>query len=514
MYTVLIADDEPIIRRGIKKLVNWEALGFQIIGEAGDGLSTLEFILKNSPQLVLLDIKMPEIDGLEVMRRAREAGFTGKVIILSGYSDFTYAQEALRYNVKSYLTKPVESKLLEKELLLLTKQMEEERSDMLTADLYKKKATDTILKEILSGSCDFSQMNLSDLHLESNCYQAVIYEKYHRSTSEIPYSFSELLRVANKSQNVFYTVMMDDYEVILLKNEFATSKFRDLLLHYQRDMQPQEGSPLDSLFITYGRVVQKPADIQHSYAEAKRLMQRRFFCRRGQHTLGYEALESITPNTFPLNESILAHYAGLFANFLQAGNTGTLSGTMKELVEKLTSSSETTDSVKLFMTDLMLRVKEQLTKALPNELPLPSNSQIINTIREKCYLYEITDYFFEQFQALTKSNCFNTSGSTIDNIVYFIQNNYRDNIRLESIATAFGYNTSYLGQIFSAKMGCSFNTYLDKVRIEKACELLENPTLKVYDIAEMVGYKSVDYFYLKFRKHMQLSPLEYRRSKI
>ena len=85
---------------------------------------------------------------------------------------------------------------------------------------------------------------------------------------------------------------------------------------------------------------------------------------------------------------------------------------------------------------------------------------------------------------------------------------------MESIATAFGYNTSYLGQIFSAKMGCSFNTYLDKVRIEKACELLENPTLKVYDIAEMVGYKSADYFYLKFRKHMELSPLEYRRSKL
>lgn len=112
MFTVLIADDEPIIRRGIKKLVNWEGLGFSIIGETGDGLSTLEFILKNHPQLVLLDIKMPEIDGLEVMRKAREAGYNGKVIILSGYSDFTYAQEALRYNVKSYLSKPVESQLL------------------------------------------------------------------------------------------------------------------------------------------------------------------------------------------------------------------------------------------------------------------------------------------------------------------------------------------------------------------------------------------------------------------
>lgn len=187
---------------------------------------------------------------------------------------------------------------------------------------------------------------------------------------------------------------------------------------------------------------------------------------------------------------------------------------MNELIEKLYFSSETPDAVKLFMTDLLLRVKEQLTRILPNELPFPTNSQIINIIREKCYLYEITDFFQEQFSALLKSNCLNTNGSTIDNIVYFIQNNYRDNIRLESLATAFGYNTSYLGQLFSTKTGYSFNTYLDKVRIEKACELLENPSLKVYDVAELVGYKSVDYFHLKFKKHMQQSPLEYRRSKI
>lgn len=512
MFTVLIADDEPIIRRGIKKLVDWEALGYHIIGEAGDGLTTLEFILKNNPQLVLLDIKMPEMGGLEVMKKAREAGYNGKVIILSGYSDFTYAQEAMRYNVKSYLCKPVEGPLLEKELNTLSEQLNAEISDMLAADLYKKKSTDAILKEILTGSCDFSQLNLKDLNMDTDCYQVVIYEKYHQKATDTSYSFSELLRVANKNQSFFFTVMLDNHEVIILKNEYAVGKFKDFLQHYHKDMQPQEGSPLDSLFIAYGSIVHTPDKIQASYAQAQQLMQRRFYCKKGQHTLGYEALEGITSNTVLLNDATLENYACLISSFLQAGNQGSLNDTMEELTRKLYYSVEGIDSVKLFMTDLFLRVKEQLTRILPAEPPFPTNSQIINIIREKHYLHEITDFFTEQFNGLMQSNCLCTNGSTIDNIVYFIQNNYRDNIRLESIATAFGYNTSYLGQIFSAKTGYSFNAFLDKIRIEKACELLKNPSLKVYDVAELVGYRSVDYFHLKFKKQMQQSPLEYRRN--
>ncbi len=514
MFTVLIADDEPIIRRGLKKLVDWERLGFNIIGETGDGLSTLEYIVKNNPHLILLDIKMSEIDGLEVMKRAREAGYNGKVIILSGYYDFSYAQEAMRYNVNYYLRKPVESNLLEKELISIAAQIHHEISEMLTVDLYRKKAADTIMKEILLGKCDFSQINLNDMNLNTNCYQVALYEAYHQNATDVTYSFSELLRVANKNQNFFYTVVIDDYEAVLLKSNYAISKFTEFLAHYNGTMKPQKGSPLDSLFITYGRVVSSPLEIQHSYAEAKQLMQRRFFCKKGQHTLGYEALDYVSPTIVTIDEHLLEDYACLISSLLQSGNRGKLADTIEELTNQLYFSSATMNSIKLFMTDLLLHIKEKLFRIFTSDLLFPTNSQIINDIREKQYLYEITTFFFEQFDTILKSDCLYNKDSTIDNIIYFIQNNYKDNIRLESIATAFGYNTSYLGQIFSAKMGCCFHTYLDQIRIEKACELLENVSLKVYDIALLVGYKNVDYFHLKFKKHMKQSPLEYRRSKI
>lgn len=512
MYTVLIADDEPIIRRGIKKLVNWEALGFYIIGEAGDGLSTLDFILKNKPQLVLLDIKMPSLDGLEVMRRARAAGYQGKVIILSGYSDFTYAQEALRYHVNNYIPKPIEKEELEQELLNIASQLQQEISEERALSLYKEKASDAILKEILLGTCNFSRINLADLKLNSGSYQVVIYENFHENTSS--YDFAELLRVANRNKTSFSSIMLEENEVIILKNEHALSKFKEFIEHYNRDLAPQQGSPLDSLFISYGRIVSDVASIQESYQDAKQLMKRRFFCKKGQHTLSYEMLGNIISNSATQLDHMLEEYTCLFSSYIQAANRNGLAQTMDDLTEKLYFSSESADSIKLFMTDLLLQIREKITHIYKTEVSFSSNSQIISDIRHKHYLYEIADLFLAQFDQVLSASCLYTKQNTIDNVIYFIENNYQDNIRLDTIATAFGYNTSYLGQLFSEKMGCCFNTYLDTFRIKKACELLADPTLKVYDIAELVGYRSVDYFHLKFKKLMQLSPLEYRRQQI
>ena len=108
MYKSFIADDEAIIREGLRCLLDWETLGFTIAGEAANGDAALQFLLSETPDLVLLDIRMPGMSGLDVVRIAREHGYDGKVVILSGYSDFNYARTAIRYGVLSYLTKPID----------------------------------------------------------------------------------------------------------------------------------------------------------------------------------------------------------------------------------------------------------------------------------------------------------------------------------------------------------------------------------------------------------------------
>lgn len=144
-------------------------------------------------------------------------------------------------------------------------------------------------------------------------------------------------------------------------------------------------------------------------------------------------------------------------------------------------------------------------------IPFPGNAEIIKSIEERYYLYEIILYLTEQFELVISSIGTSSRESVLDDILHYINHNYTNNITLENIAPLFGYNSSYLGKIFSKKMGQNFNSYVDQVRIEHSKELLLTTDLKVYTIAEKVGYRNVDYFHIKFKKNTGKSPAEFRR---
>ena len=148
MYTILIADDEPIIRQGLQYIIDWDEYGFSIIGQASNGMDALNQILSKSPDLVLLDIRMPKLSGLEVVREARKQGFQGKVIILSGFSDFNYAKEAIAHGVQYYLTKPIE----EEELLTIVKDMKKQ----LESEDRQKEILENYLEKAKEVPCIFN----------------------------------------------------------------------------------------------------------------------------------------------------------------------------------------------------------------------------------------------------------------------------------------------------------------------------------------------------------------------
>lgn len=189
MYTVLIADDEASIREGLKYIMDWENMGFSICGETSNGEDTLQTILQTEPNLVLLDIRMPKMYGTDIIRIARENGYRGKFIILSGYSDFAYAQTAIRYGASFYLTKPIEEEELQRavEKIKETLVAEKNRSDNIA--LFKSKARESIIYEVITGMYDSEQpinlteSELEELHLTSDVYQVVIYEKFSSNPS-------------------------------------------------------------------------------------------------------------------------------------------------------------------------------------------------------------------------------------------------------------------------------------------------------------------------------------------
>lgn len=510
MMKVLIADDEASIREGLKYIVDWDALGFTVCGEASNGEETLNCILELKPDLVLLDIRMPKLQGTDIVRLAREENYKGHFIILSGFTDFKYAQTAIRYGVDFYLTKPIDEDELTSAVETVKEALQKELEDAHAMNQYREKAKYTILRDIILNSSDFKNINLEEMNLSSALYQIVIYENYSLEAFNTTYSFADLLKVTNQGNNSFEYIKIHQKDVILLKGQFALDRFQDFLRHYE--ITPQKGSILDSFFLTYGRPVFKAPDIHLSYEDALNLLNRRFFCEQNQHAIGYEQLPNYEEADFVLGQEETNRYCEELCGYIQSYNRNMIADTLHSLEKELYSTRNDLSGIKLFLTDIYLQIKQTINHIYSTaDIPFPTNTSVIDFIDSKYYLYEIILFFSEQFEMIMNAIGNSSRESVLDDIVHYINHNFRDNIKLETIAPLFGYNSSYLGKIFNKKMGESFNSYIDHVKINHSKELLLQKNLKVYEIAEQVGYKNVDYFHKKFKKYVGISPAEFRK---
>lgn len=538
METLFIADDEASIREGLKYIADWEALGFQLCGEASNGEDALAKILTLQPSLVMLDVRMPKMHGTEVIRRAREAGYQGKCIILSGYSDFKYAQEAIRGGVSFYLTKPLD----EDELYAVIDEVkaalaEEKQRSSHVAEL-KDMAKSVILRGLITDTLrsPLTAEDIEHFRLQADVYQIVICEDFHTHAAAAPYTFAELFKVINRENNIFEHLSVDNKDIVLLKGAHGLSKLADFLDHYE-EHPLQEGSPMESMFLTCGRPVYAVEDIHLSYEDALKLLNRRFFCAQEQHAIGYEMLpvssaNSPAPQTdgqsssnpgsarsvqasesaMSLSDDSLADFAGRFVGYIQSYNRRMTVETLSELENRLTYVSGEIAEIKLFLTDLYLRIKETMNHNYASAgIPFMGNATVIQYINRRNYLYEIIQFLSEQFEMIMNAIGNPSRDTILDDVLFYIDHNFQYNIKLETIAPLFGYNSAYLGKIFSKTVGENFNSYIDHRRIEHSKQLLLENKLKVYEIAEQVGYKNVDYFHKKFKKYVGESPAEFRK---
>ncbi|MCR5214257.1 MAG: response regulator [Eubacterium sp.] len=545
MYKVLIADDEKIIRMGLRGILDWEAYGFEIAGEAATGREVLTKMLEIKPDLVLIDIRMPGITGLEALGMARNGGFNGKVIVLSGYSDFQYAQEAIDVNVVSYLTKPVDLPKLEKTLIEIKIQLDQENTDNRTRDLYFKHAREKLLKDIMTGDIDIDDLEekRNELGFEYGPYRVVMAEKYSLKQEDPEYSFSEILRLSEsrlrrekkgkieKSDTSFEEIIDDDgYVTILIKGKDAEDKLQEALVKFDMEMPPEKNSPLDSIFLAMGPKVEEAVSIPDSYEVASYYMKNRFFCDKGQHYVSpehppygveirygeimddenYMVDDSMSADT--VREKLLEPYSNLLIESIQVFNRHKLAEGLRNLQEQLYLTNLTVEQIKDLLLDIYLKVKEKVMVLYNKaEIPFKADSETVAYIRNAYYLYEIITFISEQADMIITAIGGSSRDSILDDVVFYIEHNYAFNITLENLAPLFGYNSSYLGKIFSKRMGVNFNTYLDQIRIEHSKELLLSGKAQVYKVAEMVGYKNVDYFHIKFKKYVGISPAEYRK---
>ncbi len=507
MIKIVIADDEDIVREGLKHIIDWRELGFYICGEAADGDEALAQINRYQPGVVLLDVRMPSMNGTELIQAAREEGFEGDFIFLSGYSDFTYAQTALQYGASYYLTKPINEEELEKAVLAVREKILHTHEKESNYNQYIEKARLAVIRDLLLGNKMQERMNYSELGLYASVYQVVIYCSYMPFYPA--YDFAGLLRTANRDHIAFEEVSLGSRKVILLKGSYALDKFRNCIMHYERGTQ--KGSPLDSVFVVYGRTVSSIQDICLSYQDCRRLMERRFYCRPNQHVLAPEEISELTGEQ-GMDGKAMEAYRDRLLDSIWAKKRSLLFQTLEEMEQALASNNENEEKAKHFLIDIFLQVKQAVADRYPHiSIPFAPNASIMALIEKKSYLFEIIQYFAEQTDMILRAVGESSNDVIFNDIVDYIDHNYDHSLRLEELASLFGYNASYLGKLFTKKMGKNFNAYLDEVRIRHAVRLLESTDLKIYEISARVGYGNVNYFYQKFHNIMGDSPSGYKR---
>lgn len=506
MYRILVVDDEAIIRQGIKCLCNYESLGFTICGEAATGEQAYSQIIQLQPDVVLMDIRMPGMSGLEVAKRVRQEGINCKIVIVSSFTDFSYAQEAMRQGIRHYITKPIDEDELEQVLHQFKAELDQQQLATDTSEHYRRKAHYSIIRDILEGSAAPSGPAMQDMHLQADIFCVALCEDYHRSGIDCHRCFTELICLPNQENSAYDHITLHGSELYLLKGSHVIQRLLDRSLNSQAE-------PLSSLFIGLGRPVATLDQVYKSYTDTQRLKNRRFFCPKDSHIMDQTALEMMDATAPFICNDHMAELSGQLLDCIQSFNRMGLAEVIDALQNHLRVTSDSVDSVKLFLSALYLQVKNQMNHLYPNDgIPFSATADMIASIERSSYLYEIMDLLAQQFEAIMNAIGSSNRDSVLDEILHYIHHNYAKNITLEDISQLFGYNRSYLGKIFSKKMGQNFNSYIDQIRIEKSKELLLADESKVYSIAARVGYRNVDYFHIKFKKYVGISPAEFRKA--
>lgn len=500
MLNVLIIDDEPNVRLGLRKIVPWEENGFQVCGEGKDAEDGFEKIMDFSPDIVLIDIKLPGKLGTDVIKEAREAGFTGKFIIVSGYSNFEYAKTGIKYGVKSYILKPVDEDELMDLLLELKTEIENEKQWQQEKKIVKyTKLQNFILEENDEYAEEYNKIKEEYSKYES--FRIALISEVDSHGKKI--KLGELVKQQLKNYGDVDVIKVDEGILILFK-DFNNKRIDSISSELKKKLDKILHT---NIFITLGCEVNGVKKIKQSYKEAKKLLTNRFlFLEQG--IISKESLDKIDKTKVLNFDTIIEK----IYSYVEISDTENIFKKFKELEKLVIQRNYSEEQIKVMCIKIFLDLKEKLNSDyVLNEIVIKPKEEIIENIYSKISLKNIIDYLIENFNNVANQIGGTSSENIIKRVINYMNTNYYKDLKLEILAEIFNYNSAYLGKLFKANVGESFNTYLDKIRIEKAKYLLVEEKLKVYQVCERVGYKNIDYFHSKFKKYVGISPLNYKK---
>ena len=492
MLKILIVDDEPIIRGGIRRIIEWEKYGYEINGEAEDGPSAVKAILELKPDLVLLDLHLPGFHGLEVVKKTREAGARTHFLVLSGYEEFEYAKEAINLEVDGYITKPVDENILIERIVSIARKINEEREQRQIQFL---EIMEGVKKTAKGGHFLFSE----------GYVQAVFVSLDNASNGEIAKRTQALRDFFQK--DICHIFQYREYMVFLFENTLETV-IKSLLDNLCAYLSKSEIWPAVTLGSRCCEEISLLGEgIKKTCFEAESLMDCVFFYRDKKYLCVDDMREIKISQDWDMEKD-----AEKLCALIQVVDNKKIQQFMRELEKKFFQSGKSPQDIRQECMALMIEVRGGIIKKFPalREM-LDTGKTTYNSIMKERYLGDVIDAMINACLRISESLPLLSADSSFQRIISYVKNNYNEDLRLETLGQLFNYNCAYLGKRFKEYTGKNFHTYLDMLRIEAAKEFLQNTEMKVYEISDAVGYSNTDYFYSKFKKYAGKSPLLFRK---
>lgn len=537
MLKVFLVEDEAIIRRGIKNNIPWEKEGFEFAGEASDGELAYPMIKKIKPDIVITDIKMPFMDGLELASIIRKEMPNTKIIILSGYNEFDYAKRAISIGVTDYQLKPISSdKLLEtvkrvgeiiREEQAQKKLLEEyKRENQENLELDKAKLFYALADNSLSTAEILEWGRQLGLDLTASFYTVILLKiisssvgnTYQEHLVEMESKVEEFLE---HQECIYYFKRWGEGWFLLVRSE-DEDEFSDLiqgLKEYLDSLFAHDKKESLRYFGGIGNTVQRLGDVRQSFLSANRLFAARFFMEPNQIITADELhrIEASQKENEDLKDINISNMdRNLLEDFLKVGDVEEAGPFLDTYFEKIGVGSYSSLMFRQYlMVDMFFCVSKFLEGLDSGAQELMDKFGDVEEIKMRIHSTEqMVQYMKELFTAAMKlrdSLSQDKYSRLLEEAQKYVKQNYSSNeISLNMVASHVGISPSYFSTIFRQEIGSTFTEYLTEIRMEKARELLRCTSKKTAEIAYDVGYKDAHYFSYIFKKTQGLTPKDYR----
>lgn len=533
---VFLVEDEMVIRRGIKNSIDWEKEGYIFCGEASDGELAYPMIIKEKPDILITDIRMPFMDGLELCKLVKKELPNIKILILSGYDEFDYAKEAIRLGVTEYLLKPISSGKLLEALNGVSESIRREKEDKDLVRKYMEKMRENtehekqkFFEQMIAGNLSMADAletgKKYEMNLSAGMYNLLLFRftlgKENRKSGELlgeaEYAIEKL---TERLEYVFefqrgvegwaFLLMADNEEQMSERVKELSKDLEEIMKNYSTI----------AYFGGIGQPVARLRELEESFREAERALAARFTMELNRiisvedirMAQNVDTLDDIEITSFGEIEKTRTMLEKFLNNGAEDEIDEFVDVYINELPEENLKSVLMRQYIIMDAYIVMMSFCEKI-EGIEGEMQAQSE-ELKNSMKTIQTLEEIKNYIRMLLKKIIGVRD-TISGRRYSDIIEIAKDQIRktymsDEISLNTIAAEVGMSPSYFSSIFSKEMGKTFVEYLTEIRMDRAKELLICSSMKTSEIGYEVGYKDPHYFSYIFKKTQNCTPKEFR----